>query len=95
MLKKDELFHPRSCLNKAAPDEPVFVLRARDPLAAATVRLWAAMATGRHEDEKVHTALESADEMEAWHNRQPKAEAVTQDGALRGGSLRDNVLRSR
>jgi hypothetical protein len=44
MLKRDELSNPESCINKAADDEPVFVLRAQDVLAATTVRLWADMA---------------------------------------------------
>ena len=29
------------CFDNAAPDEPIFVLRAQDRLAAATVRFWA------------------------------------------------------
>jgi hypothetical protein len=41
MLKHDELSLPASCLNKAADDEPIFVLRANDALAAHTVREWA------------------------------------------------------
>lgn len=66
MLKKDELLNANSCLNKAAPDEPVFVLRAKDPLAGMTVRHWATMATGTHEPEKLKEALELAQRMEAW-----------------------------
>lgn len=41
MLKKDELANPDSCLNRSADDEPIFVLRANDPLAAKIVREWA------------------------------------------------------
>lgn len=40
-LKRDEIANPNSCLNKAADDEPIFVLRANDPIAAAVVRTWA------------------------------------------------------
>jgi len=40
-LKREELANPNSCLNKAADDEPVFVLRANDPVAAKIVRKWA------------------------------------------------------
>jgi hypothetical protein len=40
-LKRDEIANPNSCLNKAADDEPIFVLRANDPVAAAIVRIWA------------------------------------------------------
>lgn len=67
-LKHIELANPASCLNKAAHDEPVFVLRANDPLAAQAVRLWAAMAIGgaHHEPGKVQNALKLAEEMEQW-----------------------------
>jgi len=44
MIKRDELADPTSCINKAADDEPVFVLRASDALAPIVVRLWADLA---------------------------------------------------
>lgn len=72
MIKKDELRGPHSCLNKAAPEEPIFVLRAKDPLAAQTVRLWAAMASGVHEIDKIGEAKALADDMEAWHGKQSR-----------------------
>lgn len=37
---RDELSDPASVINKAAPDEPVFVLRARDMVATATIEWW-------------------------------------------------------
>jgi hypothetical protein len=40
-LKRDELTNPNGCLNKAADDEPIFVLRANDVIAANIVRRWA------------------------------------------------------
>ena len=40
MKKSDELSNPNSCLNRAAADEPLFVLRANDELAADVVRYW-------------------------------------------------------
>lgn len=40
--KAQEIRNPDSCLNKAAFDEPVFVLRANDPVAAHVVEYWAA-----------------------------------------------------
>jgi hypothetical protein len=40
MIKRDELKGP-SCLTNAADDEPLFVLRANDELAAAVVVTWA------------------------------------------------------
>ena len=41
MKKLDELTDPRSCLNRAADDEPLFVLRANDEIAPSVVRQWA------------------------------------------------------
>ncbi len=55
--KQQTLMDERSCLNRAAPEELIFVLRAKDPCAPATVRLWAALAAGKHEDDKVEEAL--------------------------------------
>ena len=44
MKKHQELRDPRSCLNKAGEDEPVFVLRAQDKIAPHLVKLWAGLA---------------------------------------------------
>ena len=41
MLKRDEIATQTSCLNRAADDEPVFVLRANDEHAPAMVAKWA------------------------------------------------------
>lgn len=54
-------------LEKAAPDEPLFVLRAHDELAPEIVREWARLA--RHEGVdavKIVDALNVADRMEEW-----------------------------
>lgn len=40
MIKRHEINHPQSCLNKAADDEMVFVLRQKDPAFSATIRFW-------------------------------------------------------
>ena len=40
MLKRDELATPTSCINRAADDEPVFVLRAKDIAAPWAIREW-------------------------------------------------------
>lgn len=39
--KRVEIANPDGCLSKAADDEPIFVLRANDPVAAGIVRRWA------------------------------------------------------
>lgn len=73
MIKCDELREPTSCLNRAEHDEPVFVLRANDPLFAATIRLWAAMAVRVHPD-KIDGAMMTAEAGEKWNaGRQPAA----------------------
>lgn len=68
MEKQAELRDPKSCLNKAAAFEPIFVLRAKDAHAAQTVRLWAAMAVNSHEPQKVDSALALAEQMDKWRS---------------------------
>lgn len=67
MLKRQELLLPQSCLNKAGDEEPVFVLRAKDPLAPQTIRHWASMSTSIHEQDKIAEARKLAHEMEDWY----------------------------
>ncbi len=68
MIKSDEIAQPNSCLNKAASDEPVFVLRAKDPHAPGAVEHWAtnAEATGLHEPHKIAEARAFANAMRDW-----------------------------
>jgi hypothetical protein len=73
MTKAEELRNPHGCLNKAAPDEPVFVLRAKDPIAAQVVRLWAAMAENDHSADKCIGALAIADQMDRWRDENMRA----------------------
>lgn len=55
------------CLSKVAEDEPVFVLRAKDRLAPAAVRMWAEIAIAANVDpDKVIEAKMLAHEMEKW-----------------------------
>lgn len=69
MIKSAELSHKNSCLNKAASDEPIFVLRAKDPVAAETVRQWIRLASGTHELYKLHEAESLAQAMEQYRAR--------------------------
>lgn len=76
-LKEVELANPISCINRAANDEPIFVLRANDANAAGTVREWArrymnekggnetAMTSAQRA--KYYEALALAEDMEAWY----------------------------
>jgi hypothetical protein len=67
VIKRDELANPNSCINKAAADEPIFVLRAQDILAPEVVRRWARLARSRGTSEiKAAEAFALADQMEIW-----------------------------
>ena len=70
------------CYTKAEADEPLFTLRAKDPLAPVLVRLWADLRTtttpkigvlpntrAAHETRKRAEALECADQMDEWRDR--------------------------
>ncbi len=78
----EELADGESVLNRAADDEPVFVLRARDPLAVMTVLWWAHNAVGAGGGErKYNAALEIAMAIERWRGRKglvATAAAVTE-----------------
>jgi hypothetical protein len=55
------------CYVAAKPDEPMFVLLGRDPMAASLVRRWAvARYYEGEETAKVIEALDCADALEAW-----------------------------
>ena len=52
---------------RARPDEPVFTLRANDPLAPMVVEYWAVLAQDNGERvEKVKSAREVAHDMRKW-----------------------------
>lgn len=63
------------CYEKAGPDEPLFVLRAADPDAPYSVRMWATRHNIFHPDESEKTteALRCADAMEAWKRSEGRA----------------------
>jgi hypothetical protein len=65
--KKDEIANPDSCLNRAADDEPIFVLRASDKFAAPLVTMWGELAKmhGCPADKLVSARLVLT-EMRAW-----------------------------
>lgn len=71
MRKIDEIEQPTSCLNRARAEEPLFVLRAKDPLAAETVRTWASQAETfkTHEPGKIREARAIADAMDEYRTR--------------------------
>lgn len=61
------------CYANAAPDEPMFVLLGRDPMAGALVRAWAEMrALTGEEPAKVAEARACADAMDAYATERGK-----------------------
>lgn len=61
------------CLAKAADDEPLFILRAKDMVAPGVVRVWVhyARASGTPEA-KLSEALALAERMEQWQKANGK-----------------------
>ncbi len=67
MRKCCELAQPKSCLNSAHMEEPIFVLRAQDAMAPIVVEMWAHKARGcGASKEKVQGALDTAQAMRDW-----------------------------
>lgn len=54
-------------LAKAHQEEPVFLLRAQDNLAADLVEVWAIRARSLGAHDKAHEAQQIADQMRRWH----------------------------
>ena len=61
-----------SCYDKAEPDEPMFTLLARDPMAPTLIRMWAAQ-KWQENPEKVTEARDIADSMDAWRKEHERA----------------------
>lgn len=56
------------CYEKAEPDEPMFVLLGRDPMAPSVVMAWAAAEMdARGDSDKVQEAIACATAMDEWH----------------------------
>ena len=74
MLKKDEIENPESCINRAAPNEPVFVLRAIDEAAPHVIEVWARerviLGKNKSSDQKIIGALETAIRMREWRAKE-------------------------
>lgn len=69
-IEREKAAAGKGCLGKAADDEPVFILRAQDMLAADLVDTWATQAkvAGCNWD-KVREARELAQAMREWPQR--------------------------
>lgn len=76
MRKCDELTNENSCLNNAADDEPIFVLKSTDELASTVVQIWASMYRKSKSEQpggmtakqvaKYHEAMQLAEQMDRW-----------------------------
>jgi hypothetical protein len=78
------------CYANAEPDEPMFVLLARDPAAPYLVRRWAGL---RPSDRaKVIEAMECADSMDAWRKEHRPHKKL--DLALEIALARDVVIQA-
>lgn len=65
------------CYENAEPDEPMFVLLARDETAPHLVRKWADLrASSGEKPAKIQEALECAKNMEKWR-KENRGEGVT------------------
>ena len=70
MKKRNEVNDPESTWNRIPDDEPVFILRAQDEIAATVVRLWCVLASERGTPiDKLIEAEGLAESMEYWENR--------------------------
>lgn len=62
-----EADHRFACLKNLAADEPVFILKAKDKLASAVVRIWEVLARAAGTDSaKLGAAVDTADWMDTW-----------------------------
>lgn len=77
MLKRDEVAVPTSCLNKSADDEPIFVLRGKDPATPVTIRMWveARLLLGKNQpdDDQIREALELAEKASRFRKSLPES----------------------
>lgn len=68
------------CYGKAEPDEPMFILLGRDPLASIIVGIWAAlrreMEPQNATTDQIHEAFACSDQMLRWAVQKGKAEKV-------------------
>jgi hypothetical protein len=74
--------HPSAfdCHAAADPDEEMFILLGRDPMAGALVRAWADMREHADEDPtKVKEARDVADKLDAWATKKGKSLIVSRD----------------
>lgn len=86
--KTENILDPNSCWNRAEPGEPVFILRANDPVAPANIILWAQQylsSKGGYyrmspaQVEKYNSAMNTAEAMKQWQAGKRAAQFGTDD----------------
>lgn len=79
MIKSKEVSDPNSCLNRAADDEPIFVLRAHDVTMPAAIDAWIdyRIKAGKNmpNDPQIVEATRLAHQAEEWRLREAAANA--------------------
>jgi hypothetical protein len=82
------------CYHNAEPDEPMFVLLGRDPMAGWLVRTWAWMRKFLGEDPKiVQEARDCADAMDRWAQQCGKSPHTVQAWMLDTLGIKQNTWR--
>ena len=64
------------CYTAAEPDEPMFVLLGRDPLAGALVRLWCVARDGTDEIAQINEAQACANDLISWATKKKGKQEV-------------------
>lgn len=76
MTKHEEKRDPDSCWNKALENEPVFVIRAKDPVCGLIVNLWCAIrinaGLNMRGDDKLTDAEHWIQMAERWRGKHPE-----------------------
>lgn len=73
MKKRDEMNNGQSTLNKAAPDEPLFILRPTDRNAPAMILHWIQLsAASGVPNEKLQSAFDQFKEISDWQKDHPE-----------------------
>lgn len=67
--KKENIDNPKSCLNQAHHDEPIFVLRGKDSTAPKVILHWIAKNFEARSKEKLLEAFNCALAMKDWRHK--------------------------
>lgn len=82
---------PFDCYDKADPDEPMFVLLGRDPLAGPLVALWAQARARMRPGGKVDAARECGVHMHNWCSRVARRQPASASDILTDEMLKDEL----